>query len=207
MPFVPFLSIWLAWYLSLDILDSLLDILGSLLDVLLNIVGNVLGAFFLVELVHGDSGNLGETDETEEEVDGSEEIVLGLNDQAPPGPDETGASEGKVLGSRELLDGTGEIGDTGEDKSPLHDGSPEMDSLQANLTLPHALEPRLLLLLSAIGTLPPATASLVELLAESLLLSAKCLASVGTESGLAEDGARGAEDGVCGGGHDDNVCS
>lgn len=47
------------------------------------------------------------------------QVVLGLDDEAPASPDNTGAGQGKVLGEGEVLDGTSEIGDTGEDKSPL----------------------------------------------------------------------------------------
>lgn len=80
-----------------------------------------------------------------------------------------------------------------------------MHSLETNLALPHALEPGLLLLLGTISALPPTTAALIELLAEeALLLRAKGLTGVGTESSLAEDGARCAEDGVRGGGHVSN---
>lgn len=64
-----------------------------------------------------------------------------------------------------------------------------MHSLEADLALPHAIEPRLLLLLGAIGTLPPTTAALSEVLAKGL--SGGC-----TGKGLSEEGARGAEDGA-----------
>jgi hypothetical protein len=49
----------------------------------------------------------------------SVQVVLRLNDEAPPGPDNTGASQSEVLSERELLGGTSEVGDTGKDKSPL----------------------------------------------------------------------------------------
>lgn len=74
-----------------------------------------------------------------------------------------------------------------------------MHSLEPNLTLIHALEPALLLLLGAIGALPSTAAALVEVLSEGLL--AESLASGLGNGGLAEERARGAEDGVCGRGH------
>jgi hypothetical protein len=49
----------------------------------------------------------------------SGQVVLGLDDQAPSGPDEAGAGQGKVLSERELLDGARKVGDAGEDESPL----------------------------------------------------------------------------------------
>jgi hypothetical protein len=47
------------------------------------------------------------------------QVVLGLDDEAPAGPDNTGTGQGEVLSEGEVLDGTSEVGDTGEDKSPL----------------------------------------------------------------------------------------
>lgn len=52
---------------------------------------------------------------------GDVQVVLGLDDQAPPGPDDAGAGQGKVLGKRELFGGAGKVGDAGEDKSPLYE--------------------------------------------------------------------------------------
>jgi hypothetical protein len=74
-----------------------------------------------------------------------------------------------------------------------------MDGLEADLALPHAVEPTLLLLLSAISALPSTAAALVEVLSESLL--AESLSGGRGEGGLAEERARGAEEGVCGRGH------
>lgn len=51
---------------------------------------------------------------------GHVQVVLGLDDQAPAGPDDTGGRQGGVLGEGELLGGTGKVGDTGEDESPLY---------------------------------------------------------------------------------------
>lgn len=76
---------------------------------------------------------------------------------------------------------------------------PEMDSLEADLALPHPLEPARLLLLLPGRALPPAAALLVELLraGELALLGAERL----TSERLAEGRSRGAEDGVRRGGH------
>lgn len=45
--------------------------------------------------------------------------VAGLDDHAPASPNSTGTHQGGILGERELLGGTGEIGDTGDDEAPL----------------------------------------------------------------------------------------
>lgn len=49
----------------------------------------------------------------------SVQVVLGLDDEAPSSPNDTGAGQSEVLSERELLGGTSEVGDTGKDKSPL----------------------------------------------------------------------------------------
>jgi hypothetical protein len=105
--------------LRLDLLGDLLDSLNVLLDILLQILSDDGSTALLGGFVHGDTGELCDTDEGEEEVDGGQEHVLGLDDEAPAGPDDTRAGEGEVLGEGELLGGTGEVGDTGEDKTPL----------------------------------------------------------------------------------------
>lgn len=74
-----------------------------------------------------------------------------------------------------------------------------MHRLEANLALPHALEPALLLLLGAVGALP-AAAALLEALREALALRAEGLASRRAKGGRAECRPGGAEDGACGGG-------
>lgn len=74
-----------------------------------------------------------------------------------------------------------------------------MHRLEANLALPHALEPALLLLLGAIGALP-AAAALLEALREALALRAEGLASRRAKGSRAECRPGGAEDGTCGGG-------
>lgn len=45
--------------------------------------------------------------------------VTGLDNQAPAGPDSTGAHQGDVLGEGQLLGRAIEVGDTGDDQSPL----------------------------------------------------------------------------------------
>lgn len=45
--------------------------------------------------------------------------VTGLDDQTPASPDGTSTHQSSVLGEGELLGGTGEVGDTGDDKTPL----------------------------------------------------------------------------------------
>ncbi len=50
------------------------------------------------------------------------QVVLGLDDQAPTGPDCTGCHEGAVLLERELLSRSEEVGDTSKDEAPLFPG-------------------------------------------------------------------------------------
>lgn len=45
--------------------------------------------------------------------------VTGLDYQAPASPDGTSTHQSSVLGEGELLGGTSEVGDTGDDKTPL----------------------------------------------------------------------------------------
>lgn len=52
-----------------------------------------------------------------EEADVQE--VARLDDEAPAGPDHAGSGEGEVLREGELVGGTVEVGDAGEDESPL----------------------------------------------------------------------------------------
>ena len=103
-------------------------------------------------MVQADAGALDDADDAEEEVDGREaghctwlawlttkthkglrrragqgkdaQIVLGLDNQAPPGPDDAGSGQGGVLGQRELLGGAAKVGDAGDDETPFHDGGP-----------------------------------------------------------------------------------
>jgi hypothetical protein len=49
--------------------------------------------------------------------------VAGLDNHAPASPDGTGTHEGGILGEGELLSGTGEVGDTGDDEAPLFEMS------------------------------------------------------------------------------------
>lgn len=48
------------------------------------------------------------------------QVVLRLDDQAPASPDETCAGQGKVLRKGELLNGTGKVGNAGNDEAPLY---------------------------------------------------------------------------------------
>lgn len=78
----------------------------------------------------------------------------------------------------------------------LHDGCPKVHSLDANLTLPHALEPALL---GALGGALPSLAALAE--AEDVLVEARgaegLAGGLAGEGGLAEERARGAEEVAC----------
>lgn len=116
-----------------------LDLLDCLLDILLDIRDNTGSGLLLLGLVGEDSGNLDQTDDSEEEVDGGEAItraladaqrdnkrghgnvqnVLGLDDKTPAGPDKAGTGQGEVLGEGEVLGGAREVGDAGNDESPL----------------------------------------------------------------------------------------
>lgn len=102
-------------------LAPLLSALDSLLDLLLGLNSGVSDSLVIVLAVapHQDAGDLDDSDDAEEEVDGGEQVVLGLDDEAPAGPDETRGGQGAVLLQGELLGGAGEVGDTGEDKGPL----------------------------------------------------------------------------------------
>lgn len=48
-----------------------------------------------------------------------EQDISRLDDQAPSCPNQPGSCKSTVLCKGELFDGTGEIGDTGEDERPL----------------------------------------------------------------------------------------
>lgn len=89
-------------------LDGVLDLLDGALDALL-----------LARIVDQDARDLDDADDAEEEVDCSQEVVLGLDDEAPAGPDEAGGGQGAVLGEGELLGGAAKVGDAGEDEGPL----------------------------------------------------------------------------------------
>lgn len=51
---------------------------------------------------------------------GNIQDVTGLDNQAPAGPDSTSSHQSTVLGKRQLLSRAVEVGDTGDDQSPLH---------------------------------------------------------------------------------------
>lgn len=84
-------------------------------------------------LVHDDSTELDRSSAAQEKVDGSQQVVLGLDDEAPSSPDEAGGEQGGVLSAGKGLNGSSKVGDTGNDQSPLHDGGPEMHRLGAGL--------------------------------------------------------------------------
>lgn len=118
---------------NIDILVSYLCLDG--------LFGGLGGFQLLLRLViEGDAGYLDDADHSEEEVYGGEtvgvegrqrlvfvyffrkmgrrenivvQVVLGLDDQAPSGPDETGRGEGGVLCEGELLGGARKVRDTG----------------------------------------------------------------------------------------------
>lgn len=70
-----------------------------------------------------------------------------------------------------------------------------MHSLEANLTLPHPVEPALLLRLSASRALPSPTLALVESLAEAL--GTEGLSRLRAKGALSEQRSRGAEERGC----------
>jgi hypothetical protein len=115
----PLLGVSNALKRSLGVLNDLLngaDVLAALLLSSLN------GALVLhTGVVHEDASGLGGADAEEEEVDRSQEKVAGLDDEAPASPDQAGGSQSGVLGEREVLCGTSEIGSTCEDETPLRE--------------------------------------------------------------------------------------
>lgn len=62
---------------------------------------------------------MGGSNAEQEEVDTGQEQVAWLNHEAPSGPDEASGHESGVLRNRELVGGSGEVGSTCEDKTPL----------------------------------------------------------------------------------------
>lgn len=102
-------------------LASLLSALDSLLGLVLGLDDSVSDSLvvLLAAAPHHDAGNLDDADDAEEEVDGGEQVVLGLDDKTPAGPDEAGGGQGAVLLQGELLGRAGEVGDAGEDEGPL----------------------------------------------------------------------------------------
>lgn len=60
---------------------------------------------------------------------GDAQIVLGLDNQAPPRPDQARRGQRRVLCERELLGGARKVGDAGEDEGPFHHGRPVIDLL------------------------------------------------------------------------------
>lgn len=104
-------------------------------------MSDIFGAFFRRPLeaasVQEDSSHLNDTHAAEEEVDGREPAIVSrgrpqrmnvrmhlqqitrLDDEAPSGPDGARGHQSDVLSQRELLCGTLEVGDTGENERPL----------------------------------------------------------------------------------------
>lgn len=99
----------------LSALDGLLDLVLGLADSL----GDSLVVVLLAAAPHHDAGDLDDADDAEEEVDGGEQVVLGLDDEAPARPDEARGRQGAVLLQGELLGRATEVGDAGEDEGPL----------------------------------------------------------------------------------------
>lgn len=95
----------------------LLSALDSLLDLVLGLLNHSL--VLLAAAPHHDAGDLDDSDDAEEEVDGGEQVVLGLDDEAPARPDEARSRQGAVLLQRELLGRATEVRDAGEDEGPL----------------------------------------------------------------------------------------
>lgn len=130
-------------YILLGFLNTLC-LLGHRLGRIRSIMFHWLGSFharpFQATTVHEDTGNLGNTDAAQEEVDSSEtwswplahlallrrspgigilQHVPGSDDHTPPGPDGTGSHESSVLCERKLFSRTTEVRDTSNNKTPL----------------------------------------------------------------------------------------
>lgn len=67
----------------------LLSALDSLLGLVLGLDDGVSDGLVVLLAVapHHDAGDLDDSDDAEEEVDGGQQVVLGLDDEAPAGPD------------------------------------------------------------------------------------------------------------------------
>jgi hypothetical protein len=113
----PLLGVGDALERSLGVLDNLLNSADVLVGLLLG--GLESRIVLLAGVVEENAGGLGGTDAEEQEVDGGEEQVARLDDEAPASPDQTGGGQGGVLGEGEVLCGTGEVGGAGEDETPL----------------------------------------------------------------------------------------
>jgi hypothetical protein len=113
----PLLGVGDALERSLGVLDNLLNSADVLVGLLLG--GLESRVVLLAGVVEENAGGLGGTDAEEQEVDGGEEQVARLDDEAPASPDQTGGGQGGVLGEGEVLCGTGEVGGAGEDETPL----------------------------------------------------------------------------------------
>ena len=106
-----------------------LDLLSHLSEILLHLLAFSLGLALGIgqtATVHQHPRGLGGARQEQEEVDGGEEDVLRTDDEAPAGPDEAGGHEGGVCVERKLGGGACEVRGTGDDETPFHDGSPEV---------------------------------------------------------------------------------
>jgi len=148
---------------------------------------------FLGVVVGDNTGDLDNADETEEEVDGCEQDVSRLDDQAPTSPDQAGTCESNILCEGELFSRTIKVSDACNNERPLHDGSPEMHSLEANRTIPHPLKPAPLRS-GRSGTLPSLAAIVLESASRRSEQLRLCLLR-SKELLRAEGRARGAEEG------------
>ena len=101
----------------LRILHNLLQSLRVLLELLLRLLR--LAVPLQSTLVAKYSGHLGCADAEEQEVDGGEEEVAGLDDEAPAGPDQACGHKSGILREGELVGGAGEVGGAREDETPL----------------------------------------------------------------------------------------
>lgn len=77
------------------------------------------GELLDLTLVVVDSKDLVTSNGTEEEVDWGQEVVLGLDDETPAGPNDTGGQEGKLLSAGHGFDGALDVGDTSKHERPL----------------------------------------------------------------------------------------
>lgn len=89
-----------------------------------------------VERARRNEGEMGKTKNGCKENKTIIQKVTGLDHKAPSGPDQSGGHEGGILGQRQGLGGAGKVSSAGEDETPLHDGSPEVDRLGADGGVP-----------------------------------------------------------------------
>lgn len=63
-------------------------------------------------------------EESEEKKTACVQVVLRFDDKTPPGPDGPGSRQGQVLRQGELIGGSEEVADPGEDEGPFHHRCP-----------------------------------------------------------------------------------